>query len=63
MMIFVNAFLEAVNTKNTGIVITTLPAKKKFKTKQNKTKINWSKLEHKGSCLLMSCRDKYTVES
>ena len=54
-----NAFLEAVNTKNTGIVITTLPAKKK--SKQNKT--NWSKLEHKGSCLLMSCRDKYTVES
>ena len=34
MMIFMNAFLEAVNTNNTGIVITTLPAKKKFKTKQ-----------------------------
>ena len=61
MMIFMNAFLEAVNTKNTGVVITTLPAKKN--SKQNKTKINWSKLEHKGSCLLMSCRDKYTVES
>ena len=36
MMIFMNAFLKAVNTKNTGVVITTLPAKKKFKTKQNK---------------------------
>ena len=54
-----NAFLEAVNTKNTGIVITTLPAKKN--SKQNKT--NWSKLEHNVSCLLMSCCDKYTAES
>ena len=31
-----NAFLKAVNTKNTGVVITTLPAKKN--SKQNKTK-------------------------
>ena len=58
-MIFMNAFLKAVNTKNTGVVITTLPAKKN--SKQNKT--NWSKLEHKVSCLLMSCCDAYTVES
>ena len=40
-----NAFLKAVNTKNTGVVITTLPAKKI----QNKTKqINqsWSIKDH-----------------
>ena len=41
-----NAFLKAVNTKNTGVVITTLPAKKN--SKQNKKKIgqSWSIKDH-----------------
>ena len=46
-MIFMNAFLEAVNTKNTGIVITTLPAKKiQNKTKQKLIGQSWSIKDH-----------------
>ena len=47
-MIFMNAFLEAVNTKNTGIVITTLPGKKKIqnKTKQKLIGQSWSIKDH-----------------
>ena len=34
MMIFMNAFLKAVNTKNTGVIITTFSVK--TNSKQNK---------------------------
>ena len=45
-MIFMNAFLEAVNTKNTGIVITTLPAKKKIQNKTKQIGQSWSIKDH-----------------
>ena len=41
-----NAFLKAVNTKNTGVVITTLPVKKKIQNKTKQIDQSWSIKDH-----------------